>query len=185
MHRIDRDTSGLVLFARGNRLPGWLNRAFEHRRVEKTYLARVHGRVPGPLLAQGAIGPADDPEISVRQTVRPDGKEARTEIVPVREGPQDTTWILAKPFQGRMHQIRVHCLSLGHPLVGDPLYDGREGEGYKRRAQGGCDEPLERLQLHAYQLRFRPDPPGTLPANLRCPTENFPFVGPGVIDCRM
>ncbi|HNY30502.1 MAG TPA: RluA family pseudouridine synthase [Fibrobacteria bacterium] len=179
VHRIDRDTSGLVLFARGSRLLGWLNRAFEHRRVEKVYLARVHGRVDEAMVADGPIGSADDPEISVRQAVRSEGREARTEIRPIAPGPDCTTWILARPFQGRMHQIRVHCQSLGHPLVGDLLYDGREGEGYKRRAGADPSEsPLERLQLHAYQLRFHPAPPGTLPDLLRCPSESFPFPGP-------
>lgn len=174
VHRIDRDTSGLVLFARGPTLPGWLNRAFEHRRVEKTYLARVRGVMEAPAIAEGAIGPAGDPEISLRQTVRPDGKEARTEIVPFAPGPEGTTWVVARPFQGRMHQIRVHCLSLGHPIVGDLLYDGSEGLGYKQRSQGRLDpEALERLQLHAYRLSFRPRPPGTLPEALCCPPRNL------------
>lgn len=177
VHRIDRDTSGLVLFARGPRLPGWLNRAFEHRRVEKTYLARVHGIVEAAMVAEGSIGTAQDPEIPLRQTVRPDGKEARTEIVPVAPGSGGSTWVLAHPFQGRMHQIRVHCLSLGHPIVGDLLYDGREGEGYKRRArESSSQDGLERLQLHAFQLKFHPQPPGTLPCVLQCPSETFPFL---------
>lgn len=177
VHRIDRDTSGLVLFARGPRLPGWLNRAFEHRRVEKAYLARVHGIVASPLRAEGPIGPAQDPQIPLRQTVRPDGKEARTEFIPLAAGPDGTTWVLARPFQGRMHQIRVHCLSLGHPIVGDLLYDGHQGQGYKQRSgKVPGFEPIERLQLHAFQLEFHPAPPGTLPAMLRCASETFPFL---------
>lgn len=169
-HRLDRDTSGLVLFARGKILPRWLGRAFARHGVEKEYLALVSGALQGPIDAEGSIGLAGDPAIPLRRETRPDGQEARTRLIPFASDPAGRgTWIRAIPFQGRTHQIRVHCLSLGHPIVGDLLYDGNQGESYLLRAQGRDPRPAgQRLHLHAWKLRFHDAPPGTLSRELTC-----------------
>lgn len=174
VHRIDRDTSGLVLFSRGRKLTRWLNDAFARRRVAKEYFALVQGAVGAEILVDGAIGPADDPEIGLRQRVRADGKEASTRIVPIGVDGADT-WVRVHPLQGRMHQIRVHCESIGHPIVGDPLYDGRGGERYKSRARGeNGSGSVPRLMLHAFSLEFAFPPPGTLPRRLVASCEFLP-----------
>lgn len=180
-HRLDRDTSGLVLFARGKILPRWLGRAFARHGVEKEYLALVSGGLQGPIEAQGSIGLAGDPAIPLRREARPDGQEARTRLVPLAADPLGRgTWIRAIPLQGRTHQIRVHCLSVGHPIVGDLLYDGRQGASYLQRAEGRDPRPGGgRLHLHAWKLRFRDVPPGTLPLELVCASTDPEFCLPG------
>ena len=122
VHRLDRETSGLVLFARGPLLTSWLNQAFMRRAVAKQYLALLHGELLEAKEIEGAIGPAGDGEIPIRQAVVSGGKEARTLVRPIGPDPQGRgTWVVASPHQGRMHQIRVHCESIAHPIVGDPL----------------------------------------------------------------
>jgi len=179
-HRLDRDTSGLVLFARGKILPRWLGRAFARHGVEKEYLALVSGALQGAVEAEGRIGLAGDPAIPLRREVRPDGQEARTRLIPLVADPEGRgTWIRAVPLQGRTHQIRVHCLSMGHPIVGDLLYDGQQGESYLLRAQGRDPRPAgQRLHLHAWKLRFKDVPPGTLPPELECLPDDPGFCQP-------
>jgi RluA family pseudouridine synthase len=173
-HRLDRDTSGLVLFARGRILPRWLGRAFAAHRVTKEYLALVEGALERDHLVEAPIGSAEDPRIGVRRAVRPDGQEAATLLRPIGPDPFGRgTWVLARPRQGRTHQIRVHCESAGHPIVGDVLYDGRGGEGYLSRAgraRTGVPDPVGiRLHLHAWRLVFSEVPPGTLPREILVP----------------
>jgi len=168
-HRLDRDTSGLVLFSRGRILPRWLGRAFSTRR------ALVSGDLTEPITVDGAIGSAEDGRISVRRAVREDGQTASTVLRPL--GPDRAgrgTWIAVHPLQGRTHQIRVHCEAAGHPIAGDLLYDGRGGEGYLLRSKGEdpsvwLDPLVPRLHLHAWLLRFPDRPPGTLSLELSCP----------------
>ncbi len=176
VHRLDRETSGLVVFARGRQATIWLNKAFSQREVSKDYIALVAGVLDAPVEVEGAIGPADDPAAPIRQAIRDDGKEARTSIRAI--GPDEQgrgTWVVASPHQGRMHQIRVHCESIGHPVVGDPLYDGRGGALFKTRAAGGASRDWsdysggQRLHLHAWRLRFERAGPSFLPARLVCP----------------
>jgi 23S rRNA pseudouridine1911/1915/1917 synthase len=179
-HRLDRDTSGLVLFSRGKFLPRWLARAFAGRRVAKDYLALVRGSLAEAVTVDGAIGLADDPRIALRRAVREGGQEASTSIHPL--GPDAAgrgTWIRACPSQGRTHQIRVHCEAMGHPIVGDLLYDGRGGEGYLLRSAGAdpsawLDPAAARLHLHAWRLCFPDAVDGTVPRELICaPPEDW------------
>lgn len=173
VHRLDRDTSGLVLFARGDALAA-LARHFSERRVEKRYLALVRGRPEGAFTVEMPLGPAGDPRIPMRQGVRSDGKECRTEFLVL--GPDSSgrgTWLEVFPRQGRLHQIRAHLEHAGFPILGDLLYDGRGGEGFLARAAGAPAEQVadlvgaSRMWLHAASLRF---PSGTrnLPDLLEC-----------------
>jgi RluA family pseudouridine synthase len=168
-HRLDRDTSGLVVFSRGTRLPRWLGRAFSRNAVRKEYLALVRGSLTESVNIDLPISLAQDPRIPLRRRAGHGGQEARTLLVPLGPDPGGGgTWVLVHPEQGRTHQIRVHCEAAGFPIAGDLLYDGKGGEAYLQRAAG--EDPAtwrgtsgaDRLHLHAWRLRFADPPPGTL-----------------------
>lgn len=138
VHRLDRETSGAIIFARNAAVHRWLSRQFEHRLVRKTYLALTHGVV----IEDG--GSVDEP---LRQfgsgrvgVDRERGKASATEFSVV-ERYRSLTLVEARPRTGRRHQIRVHLHHLGHPIVGDPLY----GDRAKQR-------DFARLMLHARRL---------------------------------
>jgi len=171
-HRLDRDTSGLVVFSRGNRLPRWLGRAFSRNAAKKEYLALVLGTLTESVEIDQPILLAGDPRIPLRRRAGSGGKEASTLLVPLgadRGG--RGTWVVVHPREGRTHQIRVHCEAAGFPIAGDLLYDGKGGEGYLRRADSTVPDTgsPDRLHLHAWTLRFADAPPGTLARELRCP----------------
>ncbi len=143
VHRLDKDTSGIILVAKNPRAHRYLQAQFKARTVEKTYLALVHGHVsPKEGLIDAPIG--RHPRHRQRMAVTPadKGREAQTEYkVLAFYGP--ATLVAAHPLTGRTHQIRVHFASIGHPVVGDPLYGRKDAYG------------LGRHFLHAYRLRFR------------------------------
>jgi len=161
VHRIDRDTSGVVLFARDSETHRALSRMFERREVEKTYLAVVRGN-PSP--AQGTIElPLErDPHNPTRMTVvRKGGKPSRTDYRTL-ESYGGYAFLEVRPVTGRMHQVRVHLAAIGHPLAVDPIYGGAEAvylSEFKRdyRRKKSCRErPLiSRLSLHACAVRLR------------------------------
>jgi len=172
-HRLDRDTSGLVLFARTKELLSWIQTAFERRRLSKQYLALVHGHLTKPVTVDAGIGPDESSAIRFRLAVRPDGKECRTVFEPIaRDQARDATWCQVRPHQGRRHQIRVHAESIGHPLVGDPLYDGKGAREFLERLNAKADAPAvgigaERMWLHSCALEFLDPTPSDLPQTLR------------------
>jgi 23S rRNA pseudouridine1911/1915/1917 synthase len=136
LHRLDRETSGVLLFARELEADRRIKKAFQKRRVAKAYLALVRGRTPeGTHEITVPIGPDDGGPIRMRMRVRPDGQPAETVVralgsfgeTPWPDGSRGYTWVEARPRTGRTHQIRVHLAWMGHPLVGDKLYldDGR------------------------------------------------------------
>jgi len=149
VHRIDRDTTGVVLFARNAEAHRALSLAFEHRRVEKTYLALTRG---APTPREGVIDVALH---SARKgKMRPifpgerDGVEAATAVRVLQEWKRpegDVALVEAKPRTGRQHQVRVHLRYAGAPLLVDPLYSRTE-----QAAVGGVT--LTRLSLHAHAL---------------------------------
>jgi tRNA pseudouridine32 synthase/23S rRNA pseudouridine746 synthase len=144
VHRLDQATSGLMLFARGAAAQRTLSMAFEARQVHKVYIAVVHGTVQADTGTIEAPLAADWPR-RPRQVVDPaHGKPACTHwrVVGRSLGQgSDTTRLALQPITGRSHQLRVHLLSIGHPIVGDTLY--------------AEDRPLHpRLLLHASQLRL-------------------------------
>jgi len=139
VHRLDMDTSGLVIFARSPDAQRNLSMQFEKREIEKTYIALVEG-----VLEKGE-GLVDYPmRKDMEQRLPPKhlvdcvrGKKAVTEWRVLERG-DTTTRVALFPKTGRSHQLRVHMQSLGHPIVGDPIYG----------------HPAERLMLHAESLKL-------------------------------
>jgi 23S rRNA pseudouridine1911/1915/1917 synthase len=145
VHRLDRDTSGVLLVARTDRAHQALARQFHDRKVEKTYLALVHGRMKQ---RQGRITAAitRDPVRRTRMTARlASGRAAFTEYRVIEEWPQ-FSFLEVQIKTGRTHQIRVHLSSIGHPVAGDRLY-GAPAALTNLPALG-------RFFLHAHRLCF-------------------------------
>ena len=142
VHRLDRDTSGVMAFALTHHAQRHLGLQFEKRQTKKVYLARVWGEMTGktgridlPLIVDWPNRP--------RQKVDPEtGKPALTEWRVVR-GRNGETRVRLMPRTGRSHQLRVHMAEIGHPILGDPFY----ASGLAR------DHP--RLMLHSETLQFR------------------------------
>jgi 23S rRNA pseudouridine1911/1915/1917 synthase len=183
-HRLDRETSGVVVFAKNPQARALVGEALEERRVEKTYLALVCGEVASD---QGVIdlpiGPAVDSSVRSRQEAAIDlknARSARTEFL-VRERLAGRTVVELRPRTGRQHQLRVHMAALGHPLVGDKLYLGGD-ELFLRSIEDRLEaQDLEllghpRQALHAWRFQFQ------------CPgqqtTETVTFEAPLAADLR-
>lgn len=141
-HRLDKDTSGVLVLALNKPALAALGRQFEQRTAKKSYVARVSGTV------EGESGVVDLPlmtdwENKPRQKIDHDhGRPARTEWQVIAREPNATRLRLT-PLTGRTHQLRVHMLAIGHPILGDAFY-----------AQGEALTAADRLQLHAESLEF-------------------------------
>jgi 23S rRNA pseudouridine1911/1915/1917 synthase len=150
VHRLDRDTSGLILVAKNEKVGRVLQRQFKERQVSKAYLALLHGHLqPAWGRIEAPIG--RDPRHRQRMAVLPGGRDAITEYHILEQfahtvGPAAGQYSLveAQPHTGRTHQIRVHFASIEHPVVADPVY-----------GRGRCTLPLDRQFLHAWRLSFR------------------------------
>jgi 23S rRNA pseudouridine1911/1915/1917 synthase len=144
VHRLDRDTSGLLMVARHDAAQASLMAQLKARRVKKTYLALVHGSVAAAVgRIEAPIG--RDPKHRTRMAVVPDGRPATTGYR-VRERFGGWTLLELDLVTGRTHQIRVHLDAIGHPVAGDPVY----GTGTSRRGPEG----LGRMFLHAWRLEL-------------------------------
>ena len=144
MHRLDRDTTGIVLFAKRRDVAGALSRAFEQKKIRKTYWAVVEGLWPkrvNKIESYLERDPNDPRKQRMRVDEAPGARRALTTFRVLGTCPEKT-WLEVMPKTGRTHQIRVHCASQGHPVLGDRLY------GQTLGAQSG-------LALHAYRLMFR------------------------------
>lgn len=143
VHRLDRDTSGVIVFARTRLAQRHLNWQFERRQVEKAYVARVRGR---PSADAGRIELpliCDWPRRPRQMVCHVRGRAARTDwrVIGAEGGASRLALV---PLTGRSHQLRVHLAAIGHPILGDPLYAPPE-----------VLAAAERLQLHAERLGFR------------------------------
>jgi UPF0176 protein len=146
-HRLDANTTGLVIAARSRHFAGRLQGQFAQGQVRKTYLVRVHGHPPvDELLCDAPIG-RQILEAGTRE-VAP-GDSATTAFKVLRRLPDDTTLLEARPLTGRTNQIRLHCEFLGFPVVGDAAYGSEDGSP---RQTLDLDEPP--LCLHAWKLEF-------------------------------
>ena len=143
VHRLDMDTSGLIILARSKRGQADLSGQFERRQINKTYMAVVWG---GPEADEGVIDLpliADWPRRPLQKVCHATGKRAVTHWRVARRLGR-TTLMRLKPETGRSHQLRVHMLSLGCPIIGDPFY-----------ALGAALAASDRLELYATELGWR------------------------------
>ncbi|MDD2839316.1 MAG: RluA family pseudouridine synthase [Sulfuricurvum sp.] len=162
-HRIDQETSGLVLAARNKESERALKMMFEERQITKKYLAMVKGHLSQPLDIQEPLLRREDSSSIIRMIVRvhPEGKPSRTFITPLHYFPEtDTTLVEASPYTGRQHQIRVHLFHVKHPIIGDPIYNQDETDAVRfldremSEAERFTNTGASRLLLHAYSLDF-------------------------------
>ncbi|HJZ62277.1 MAG TPA: RluA family pseudouridine synthase, partial [Miltoncostaeaceae bacterium] len=141
VHRLDRDTSGLLVVARSERVHRRLQRMLRERRIDRRYLALVHGRFPPALTVDRPVG--RDRRSRLRMSTRTASpRDAVTHLRLVEALPRHSL-VEARLETGRTHQVRVHLEAVGHPVVGDPLY----GRPEERLA-------LDRQFLHARRLAF-------------------------------
>ncbi len=145
VHRLDKDTSGILLIARNKKAAELLTHAFKNKTIEKTYLALVNGVVKK---TEGVINiPLRKKFVGKNEKVYPDfedGKEAITNFK-VRKTFADYSAMELNPITGRTHQLRVHCKELGHPIINDVKYGG---------IAVARKELSDRLCLHAYKIKL-------------------------------
>ncbi|WP_422382172.1 23S rRNA pseudouridine(955/2504/2580) synthase RluC [Marinicellulosiphila megalodicopiae] len=165
VHRLDRDTSGVVLLAKKRSALTYLHECFRAKKVNKQYWCFVKGTWPNRVTLVDAPLKKNDLQGGERiVVVDEEGKSSQTRFRILKRY-ERYTWVEASPITGRTHQIRVHCASQGHPIIGDVKY---------------CDEPtnkiaksvgVKRLFLHAASLRF-PHPDTRESMEIKAPLDN-------------
>ena len=156
VHRLDRDTSGILILAKHRKAHRHLGLQFERRHLSKSYQAVVWGGVEGETGHIDAPMSSDWPNRPMQKINPEEGRPAQTEWQVIgRTG--TTTRLNLNPITGRTHQLRVHLLSIGHPILGDVLYAPPEAAAH-------------RLHLHAEQINIRhPDGGAHLEFRSPCP----------------
>ena len=161
VHRLDRDTSGLVLFAKNEATHKYLSQLFEQRNIEKIYLGIIRGSLPDKKgIVNEPIG--EHPTLKGVMTITRKGKPSLTDYE-VLEDYGIYSLVQFDIHSGRTHQIRVHMKSTGHPVAIDPVYgDGKPillssfKRKYKLSLHDEEERPLmNRLALHSYKLNFK------------------------------
>ncbi|MGP2655453.1 RluA family pseudouridine synthase [Malaciobacter sp. WC5094] len=160
VHRIDAQTSGLVLVSKNPYSQMVLNSMFEEKKYDKKYLAYVEGKIKESLNIDSKITNSKG-LIKLKMVTSNKGKESLTKIKPIFYNQEkDITLIEAIPITGRQHQIRVHLDSIGHRIIGDPIYGIDEKICDKILKKSISQEEINdftkahRLMLHAYCLEF-------------------------------
>lgn len=168
VHRLDRDTSGLLVVAKNDRAHHDLARQFKDKSIHRVYWTLVHGipaRREGTISTVLARHPTDRKRFASSRTGK--GKVAITSYKTLESRPSGISWLRCQLATGRTHQIRVHLSEAGHPVIGDVIYG--------RRAQ--TDRELGRLALHARELGFvHPASGRTMRFTLPWPDELEAFV---------
>lgn len=155
VHRLDKETSGVLVIAKNQTAFEFLKKQFQEREVEKTYLALVMGKmrekqgeIALPIGRSRKFGKfttrvarMKNEELRIKKI-----REAKTKWRIAKEF-KDFTLLEVKPETGRTHQIRVHLAAIGHPVAGDPLYGGKTNRSYR--------EKLPRMFLHAESLKLK------------------------------
>jgi 23S rRNA pseudouridine1911/1915/1917 synthase len=164
VHRLDRETSGVLLIALGLPADRRLGIAFERKQIRKEYLAVVEGHAPDEVICDGPIGNDPNSEvIRLKQAVVEGGAQALTRVVLERHLTRNRSLVRCFPETGRMHQLRVHLSHLGHPIIGDKIYGSADDQAYDVFCEHGLTPELaqafgaNRQLLHAAVLEF-PDP---------------------------
>ena len=162
VHRIDMETSGLLMASCHKSSERYLKGMFESRGVIKSYLAWVDGRIDREFEVNKAIKTRDDYSTSKHKVeINPDGKSALTRFKPLRyDEVLDATLVACYPHTGRTHQIRIHLFHVKHPILGDPIYgaDFHTSDEYLEGKISPTDRLINtgasRLMLHAKSLEF-------------------------------
>jgi len=157
VHRLDKDTSGLMVVALSASGHEAMTRQLAERRVDKEYLALVHGR-PEAESGEITIPVGRDPFRRYRmRATRREGREARTSYRVLRVFPdKEISLLRVRIHTGRTHQIRVHMAHLGHPLLGDRTYGPQAFAAFGRRFGGTVAKFVPRQMLHAWRIGFTP-----------------------------
>lgn len=162
-HRIDQETSGLVLVSKNKKSEVVLKQLFSERSITKRYLAMVKGHIEHTIDIQEPLLRNDHPSLLISTVVliHPEGKPSRTFIKPLQYFLEhDMTLVEATPLTGRTHQIRAHLFHVKHPIVGDPIYGQEEIDIARFLEKELTDEErflkskATRLLLHANSLEF-------------------------------
>jgi tRNA pseudouridine32 synthase/23S rRNA pseudouridine746 synthase len=157
VHRLDRDTSGVMVFALTRHAQRHLGLQFEKRQTRKTYVARVWGEVAEKTGTVDLPLIVDWPNRPKQMVDHENGKPAVTDwrVIRTKDG---ESRVRLMPKTGRSHQLRVHMLALGHPILGDPFYATGPARDYPR------------LMLHSETLQFRhPDGGQGIRITAKCP----------------
>ncbi|MEM8799021.1 MAG: RluA family pseudouridine synthase [Pseudomonadota bacterium] len=173
VHRLDKDTSGVILLGRGAAAAGKLAAAFKGRETEKVYWALSVGLVqPATGRIRAAIAKRGGGKAGEKMEVSEDGKSATSDYWRLDHAAKSVSWLALKPITGRTHQLRVHCAAIGHPIVGDGKYGGKEAF-----LTGGVSR---KLHLHARALRLDHPDGGTFNITAPLPEHiaaSFDFFG--------
>ena len=162
-HRIDQETSGLVLCAKNKESERELKMMFQEREIQKKYLALVHGEFKEEMCIEAPLLRSQAKSAIVRMVVKVDetGKASKTDFKPLEYFPHaNMTLVECSPYTGRQHQIRVHLFHVKHPIVGDPIYGQSEENMIKFLDKVLTPEDriqmsgATRLLLHANELEF-------------------------------
>ncbi|QHG92050.1 RluA family pseudouridine synthase [Sulfurimonas sp. CVO] len=164
IHRIDQETSGLVLCSKNKKSERDLKIMFQERNMNKKYLAMVHGKLNSNISIEAPLLRKEDESSIVRMVVKvhKDGKKSKTDIKVLKYFPElKMTLVECSPLTGRQHQIRVHLFHMKHPIVGDPIYGQSEENIIKfldkelSREERIKNSGASRLLLHASELNFK------------------------------
>lgn len=168
VHRLDKDTSGLMVVARQRHTMDQLVGMIAARSVSRQYIALAHGAWKGPATRLVDLPVGRDPRNRLKMAVvdlnKTSGKTATTTISLLQSGAQHCL-VQCKLHTGRTHQIRVHMSALGHPLVSDQLYGGQAAGGLKRQALHACRLAFEH-PVTGFPMEFRSPLPGDIESEI-------------------
>lgn len=158
IHRLDYETSGLIMVSKNKRFEAELKGLFEHKKISKTYLALVEGKIQD---SQVIDLPIKEPlkkdkykDLGIKCVISKDGKPSITKISPLHYDEQNhTTLLKVFPITGRTHQIRLHLAQIGHKIIGESLY-GVDEKNAREYLNKKFSNDSNRLMLHAQSLDF-------------------------------